>query len=199
MESNRRHSTPTQDLEFQESLSRFKKALLRTVVYQRDNASPSEDDQPSLIESEAQSNGMSEDWLLGDSLPSLDPANVKKKGGVQVSASPIQTSPRRQHSNVKVEVNPACSNCQCLLSTLRQVQTQAENQQRVIAAYEATKIIENEEIARLKQQLSSLQTLHQTSLTELQAVQSESQQLKTQLGELQVTLILACLRRVRDE
>lgn len=204
MDSDWASNRASQDLEFKESLSRFKKALFRTVVYKRENVTPSDEDPvgSSALDwtSEEQSLGNSGDWPLGDSLPSLEQGKTleveeRNKGkhrgmlGLQrPAASPIQTSPRHL-LETQPDTNPKCSNCRCFQAALHQAHSQIESQQRSIVSLSSQHSSQCEELARTKFQLDSLQAQHLSSVTELHASQLNCQELRQQCSELQVSYI----------
>lgn len=201
MDSDWTHSKLSQDFEFKESLSRFKKALFRTVVYKRDNVTPSDEDPAgsSALEwnSGEQSVGNSEEWPMGDSLPSLEQgkaagAGVRKQGRNEMqqvvqrpAASPIQTSPRHVQE-AQPDINPHCSHCLSLKAALHQAHIQIESHQRSFSSLSSQHSSQSEELARCKFQLDSLQAQHNTVLNDLQVSQTSCQELKLQCRDLQV-------------
>jgi len=212
MDSDWAHNHASQDLEFKESLSRFKKALFRTVVYKRENVTPSDEDPmgSSALDwnSGEQSLGNSEDWPLGESLPSLEQGKTveveeRNKGkhrgqqGLQrPAASPIQTSPRHL-LETQPDTNPKCTHCKSLQTALHQAHSQIESQQRSIASLSSQHSFQCEELAKCKFQYDSLQAQHLSSVTELHTSQTNCQELRLQCSELQVSSILDSTGAVR--
>ena len=145
--------------EFKESISRFRKALLRTVVYKRDHRKASEDyDQSQLNSStvdfpssqQALENGDWEDPLDPEvcSEHQLLPLELTKE---DVLKSPIQTTPR---NGLRSTICPKCSHFQQALATARlQIKQQ------------------DSKIAELNKQLSSSQQLNSTREAETKALQ----------------------------
>ena len=145
--------------EFKESITRFRKALLRTVVYKRDHREASEDyDQSEQLNSSTvdfpssqhtQENGELEEPLeAACSEHQFLPLEQTKEG---VLKSPIQTTPRNGLS-----VCPKCTHLQQALATARLRIKQQDSK-----------------IAELTQELAESQQLNNTREEETKAVQGK--------------------------
>lgn len=180
--------------DFKESISRFRKALLRTVVYKRDHRKASEDyDQSQLNSSTVDFPSSQQELEIGDFEDPLDPEVCSEHQFLpleqtkeDVLKSPIQTTPR---NGLRPVICPKCSHFLQALSAARlqikQQDSKIADLTKELSSSQQLNISREAEVKALQGKLDGLFAQHLQVLADYKTLASTCQVLERQHSMLQ--------------